>query len=172
MSITFTRQDAQRVVVSAIGALLVSTACVGAAVFPVNAAEVTVSTAADWQTAVERQIDAVMQTPVTRFSKVAMSEVVMHFDGRGAFRSATLARTSGSDAVDREALRVANAITYPALPTHLQGKPQNVAMQIFVGNDAANVERQRKQAEKAAEALAAKADANRAEARIAVKPAA
>lgn len=169
--ITFTFDDVQRVTVSALGALLISTACIGMAVGPARAGEITVSTASDWQTEVERRIDDAMNSPVTRSNDVAMAEVVMHFDERGSFRSASLGKSSGRGAIDQEALRVANAISYPALPVHLQGKPQRVAMQLFFGSDAAKVNRQRVKAEEAATALAAKADANRAEARIATQPA-
>lgn len=169
--ITFSRNDIQRMTVSALGALLVSTACIGAAVFPARAAEVTISTAADWQTEVERRIDNAMLTPSSRNQGVVMAEVVMRFDAQGNFRSATLGKTSGDADVDQEALRVANAIRYPALPAHLQGKPQKVAMQIFFGSDREKVLRQRMKADEAATRLAAKADANRAEAAIATQPA-
>lgn len=168
---TFTRSDVQRFAISALGALLVSTACIGAAVFPAKAAEVSVSSAADWQAEVERRIDDAMRSPRTQSHEVVMAEVVMKFDERGSFRSASLGKTSGLHAVDQEALRVANAIRYPALPVHLQGRPQRVAMQIFFGNDSATVNRQRVKADETATALAAKADTNRAEASIATQPA-
>jgi hypothetical protein len=168
---TFTRNDIQRITVSALGALMISAACIGAAVAPANAAEVTISTASDWQSEVERRIDDAMQSPVAQSHGVVMAEVVMNFDERGTFRSASLGKTSGLGEVDQEALRVANNIRYPALPAHLQGKPQRVAMQIFFGNDQSKVQRQRVKADEAATALAAKADANRAEARIATQPA-
>ena len=169
--ITFSRNDIQRMTVSAFGALLVSTACIGAAVFPAKAADITVSTAADWQTEVERRIDNAMLTPASRHQGVVMAEVVMRFDAQGNFRSATLGKTSGDADVDQEALRVANAIHYPALPAHLQGKSQRVAKQIFFGNDREKVLRQRMKADEAATRLAVKADANRAEAAIATQPA-
>jgi hypothetical protein len=166
-----THSDLRRVTVSALGALLVSTACVGAAVWPAKAADVTISTASAWQAEVERRIDNAMTTPLMGHRDAAMAEVVMRFDERGNFRSATLGKTSGIGDVDQEALRVANAISYPALPAHLQGKPQRVAMQLFFGNDGSKVSRQRLKAAETATALAAKADANRAEARIATQPA-
>lgn len=168
---TFTRSDIQRFTVSTFGALMISTVCIGAAVFPAKAAEVSVATAADWQAEVERRIDDAMRSPFAQSHEVVMAEVVMKFDARGAFRSASLGKTSGLGAVDQEALRVANAISYPTLPVHLLGKPQRVAMQIFFGNDADRVNRQRVKADETATALAAKADASRAEARIAAQPA-
>jgi hypothetical protein len=167
---SFTRNDIQRITVSAIGALLVSTACIGVAVFPARAAEVTVSTAADWQAEVERRIDNAMQTPNAQSDRPVVAEVVMHFDDKGSFLSASLGKSSGLDRVDQEALRVANSIRYPALPVHLQGKPRNVGMQIVFGNNSETVNKQTDKARTAATALAAKADANRAEARIATQP--
>ena len=168
--ISFTRNGIQRITVSAIGALLVSTACIGASVFPAKAAEVTVSTAADWQAEVERRIDNAMQTPNAQSDRTVMTEVVMHFDDKGSFRSASLGKSSGIERVDHEALRVANSISYPALPVHLQGKPRAVGMQIVFGNNGDAVRKQTNKARAAATALAAKADANRAEARIATQP--
>ncbi len=169
--ITFSRNDIQRMTVSALGALLVSTACIGAAVFPAKAANLTVSTATDWQAEVEQRIDNAMFSPATLNDGVVMTEVAMLFDERGNFRSATLAKASGNNEVDQEALRVANSIRYPTLPAHLQGKPQRVAMQLFFGRDSEKVHRQRMAADQAATQLAAKTDANRAEAAIATQPA-
>ena len=168
---TFTRNDIQRITVSALGALLVSTACIGAAVFPAKAAEVTVSTASAWQAEVERRIDKAMESPNAKSERPVVAEVTMHFDDRGGFRSASLAKSSGIDQVDSEALRVANSINYPALPAHLQGKPRNVGMQIVFGNSRDAVRRETRKAQAVATALAAKTDANRAEARIAEQPA-
>lgn len=168
---TLTCNKVQRITVYALGALMISAACVGAAVVPAKAADITVSTASDWQTEVERRIDDAMRSPLTRSQDVVMAEVVMHFDEHGSFRTASLGKTSGLGAVDQEALRVANTIRYPALPVHLQGKPQRVAMQIFFGNDSTKVNRQRAKANEAATALAAKVDADRAEASIAAQPA-
>ena len=168
---TFSRNDIQRMTVAALGALLVSNACIGAAVFPAKAADIIVSTASDWQTEVERRIDNAMLSPAKLNDGVVMTEVAMLFDERGNFRSATLAKASGNNEVDQEALRVANSIRYPALPAHLQGKPQRVAMQLFFGRDGEKVHRQRMMADQTATPLAAKADANRAEAAIATQPA-
>ena len=168
---SFTRHDIQRMAISGIGALLVSTAFVGAAVFPAKAAEVTVSTAAAWQAEVDRRIDNAMQSPNATSERPVVAEVTVHFDDRGSFRSASLARSSGIAQVDQEALRVANSISYPALPAHLQGKPRNVGMQIIFGNSRDTVRRETRKAQAAATALAAKTDANRAEARIAEQPA-
>lgn len=168
--INFLRNDVQRMTVSALGALTISTACIGATIFPAKAADVTHSTAADWQAEVERRIDNSMVTPVGLHEGVVMTEVVMIFDQRGNFRSATLARPSGNGEIDQEALRIANSIRYPALPVHLQGKPQRVAMQLFFGHDGEKVRRKQMIADEAATALAAKADANRAEAAIVAQP--
>lgn len=168
--ITITRNDIQRVTVSAFGALLVSTACIGAAVFPAKAGEVTYSTAAGWQIAVEKRIDNALQSPIGQSPKVVMAEVGMTFDEHGAFRSAALLKSSGIEALDREAVRTANALRYPALPAYLQGKPQKVAMQIFFGNKEAGVSEARAKARKAATALAAKEDTAREQAQIAAQP--
>jgi hypothetical protein len=167
---TITRSDIQRVAVSAFGALLVSTACIGAAIFPAKAAEETFSTAAGWQTEVEKRIDNALQSPTAQSPKVVMAEVAMKFDERGAFRSATLLKSSGIEAVDREAVRTANALRYPDLPVYLQGKPQNVAMQIFFGNQQAGVSEAQAKARRAATALAAKEDTAREQAQIAAQP--
>lgn len=167
---SITRHDIQRVAVSAIGALLISAACIGAAVFPVKAAETGVSTATEWQAEVEKRIDRELRSPFANSNAVTMTGVAMHFDDRGNFRSATLEKSSGVSAIDREAIRVARTIRYPALPTYLQGKRNRIEMRIFFGNSAQKLQRERDAARRAAAALAAKADAKRDQARFAALP--
>ena len=167
----FDRHDMQRLAVSAMGALLISTACIAAAVSPAKAADLTTApSAVAWQAQVERKIDNEMRTPSSVTNRVVMAEVAMRFDSAGHFETATLRNSSGMTEVDREALRIANSIQYPVLPTHLQGKPQSIAMQIFFGNDGNAVATHRNQAHAIGLAKAADADANRAEAKIAGQP--
>lgn len=134
-----------------------------------QAGEAQPDTASKWQAEVERRIDRELQTPMAMAEGVHMTEVSMRFDAQGAFEAARVRKTSGIPAVDAEALRVANSITYPRLPSYLQGKPQNVAMQIFFGSQAP-VTAANRQAHKAAMARAAETDANRAHAEIAGQP--
>jgi|KBSSwiStaDraftv2_1062776.scaffolds.fasta_scaffold28682_9 hypothetical protein len=166
----FDRTDFQRITVSALGALLISAACITAAVSPAKAAEVTAPNAMAWKAEVEKRIDRAMITPPSVVKGAVMSEVVMRFDDHGEFRNASLRKSSGLPDVDREALRIANHISYPALPTHLQGKPQTVAMQIIFGSDARQVAERQEKVEAVAVARASQADSNRAVARIAGQP--
>lgn len=133
----FDTTDFQRIAVSSTGALLLSAACVLGAVSPVRAAEVNAPlTVSDWQADVGRQIDAELRTPATFRGNSAITTVAIRLDAGGALASAKVAQSSGSGAIDREAIRVANRIAYPALPAGLRGEPQTVMMQVYFGTAA------------------------------------
>lgn len=133
--------DFQRIAVSSAGALLLSAACVVAAVNPVRAAEPNAPlTISDWQQNVNRQIDKNLRVPTNFDRKLAATAVSVVLDADGEFDGASVAQSSGSSAVDREAVRVAGAIDYPALPAGLRGRPQQVTMQVYIGTDANEVQ--------------------------------
>ena len=107
------------------------------AAIPAPVAANTTSPVAQWQAQVERSIDAHLTYPASAKlnSRDALTLVKLSFDDAGQFRHADLAKTSGNAAVDSEALRTANRIAYPAIPTAMVGK--SVIMQIYMGNGAA-----------------------------------
>ena len=134
--IRFTRSDMQRVAVSTVGALILSTACVAGAIAPARAAEPNAPlTTGDWQARVSRQLDAKMSIPAftLRNDDHAIATINVRFDADGVFSGASLAKSSGLAAIDSSALRTARAIAYPALPAGLRGKPQTVAVQLYYG---------------------------------------
>lgn len=129
----FERTDVQRIAVSAVGALLLSAACVGAAVSPVHAATPNApATIDDWQAVVEKQIDAKLRMPEGAFltRDVLKSQVAVRVGSDGDVAGIDLAHSSGSRTLDREALRVARAIAYPALPEGLRDRPQTITMNV------------------------------------------
>ncbi|MFS0736719.1 hypothetical protein ABC347_06695 [Sphingomonas sp. 1P06PA] len=130
----FDRSDFQRVAVSAMGALIVSTACVTAAVGPARAAAPAPATIGAWQHQVERQIDGTLRAvPASQRGGNAVATVKLAFDAEGSFAGAKLAGSTGNRVQDAEALRTASRISYPALPAALHGRPQTVAMKIGFG---------------------------------------
>lgn len=130
----FDTTDFQRIAVSSAGALLLSAACVIGAVSPARAAEPNAPlTISDWQANVGRQINAELRTPATFRSDTATATVAIALDAGGDFTAAKVAKSSGNGAIDREAIRVASRIAYPALPAGLRGQPQTVTMQVYFG---------------------------------------
>ncbi|PTQ07380.1 hypothetical protein CLG96_17695 [Sphingomonas oleivorans] len=134
--IKFDATDFQRIAVSSVGALLLSATCVVAAVAPARAA--TPKAPADiteWQAQVERQIDQTLRTPVDEnvAGRYAAATVDVSLAADGSVTGSRIAKSSGSRGLDREALRTARAVNYPALPGSLAGKPRTVAMKIFFG---------------------------------------
>lgn len=166
----FDRHEIQRLTVSALGALMVSTACVVATVSPVKAAEPVAQSARSWQTEVEQRIDHELKTPRIGSVGVRVAVVAMRFDEAGNFASASIRKSSGIAAVDQEALRVANKLSYPALPTYLQGRPQTVAMQFHFGDRENEVLQSTKQARDIAVAKAEGRDRDRMVAEVAAQP--
>ncbi len=126
----------QRFAISSFGALILSTACVVGAVGPAKAATANAPlTVGDWQADVEQQIDRVLRVPDRSLGgrDHAVTTVSVRFDANGDFAGASVAKSSRIGAVDREALRVARNISYPALPQGLRGRPQTIAMQLYFG---------------------------------------
>lgn len=134
--------DFQRIAVSSAGALLLSAACVVGAVGTARAAETNAPlTINDWQQDVNRQIDDNLRVPARFDGGLAAATVAVMLNADGEFGSASIAKSSGNDAVDKEAMRVAHAISYPALPTGLRGRPREVTMQVYIGTDADRISR-------------------------------
>lgn len=147
--------DFHRIAVSSAGALLLSAACVVGAVGPARAAEPNAPlTISDWQQDVNEQIDNNLRVPANFDSKLAATTVSVVLNANGEFGGASVAKSSGHSAVDREAIRVARTIDYPTLPSGLRGKPQTVTMQVYIGTSADGIDRR-------AERLAATRKADR-----------
>ncbi|MBV9843379.1 MAG: TonB family protein [Sphingomonadaceae bacterium] len=129
----FDRIDFQRIVTAAAGAAILSTACIGAAVAPAKAADVAPLTVSDWQKSVDKQIDRTLRFPsgVAAMDGHAIATVAVKFDDHGGFDGASIAKSSGNEAIDAEALRTARTIRYPVLPSGLRGRAQTVSMQLL-----------------------------------------
>jgi len=140
--------DIQRLAVSSVGAILLSTACIVGAVGPAKAATPEIASAptpnspltmADWRDVVEDQIARRPTVTTTgrmltgRTDTPAVATVRVRFDADGAFDKATLATSTGDLTFDRDAIRTAETIRYPALPAGLRGKPQTIAVQLVYG---------------------------------------
>lgn len=139
----FDRTDFQRVAVSAMGALIVSTACITAAVGPARAAAPAAANISVWQRQVERRIDAtLLDVAPDQPGASTVATVRLAFDAEGDFDGAKLVGSTGSALQDAEALRTATRIAYPALPATMQGKRQAVTMKIGFGMSRAQVRAQ------------------------------
>lgn len=153
--ISLDKTDLQRLAVSALSAVLLSTATVVAAVSPAKAVEANAPlTIGDWQTVVEQQIDRTLRVPGSAVLRpMTAATVRVRFAADGAFEGASLARSTGVPALDREALRTATKIAYPALPNGLRGRPQTVEMKLFFGSSASDVTAARRLAQAVAQAV-------------------
>jgi len=141
--ITFDKSDFQRFATASVGALLLSAACIMGTVAPARAAEPNAPlTVQDWKADVERQIDNSLRNPPLGGRDHAAATIAIHFDAEGRPADIRIARSSGVAAADEEALRTANRIAYPALPSGLRGRPQTIAMMVYFG--AADTEADRK----------------------------
>lgn len=166
--------DIQRFAVSSIGALILSTACIVAAVAPAKAAEANAPlTVGDWQAEVEQQIDRLLRSPARSLGQRdhAVTTVNVRFDAAGKLAGASVARSSRIGAIDAEALRVARSVAYPALPQGLRGRPQTIAMQIYFGQSASQDGYVRQQARAKSMAEMAKGEGQTKDTRVAALPA-
>lgn len=169
---SFDTTDLQRIAVSSVGALILSTACILGSTGPVRAAEPNAPlTVGDWQAEVEQQIDSKLRMPANALGSGdhAVATVAVAFDASGGFSDAKVVRSSGAAVLDREAMRVARAIAYPALPSGLRGEPRTVIMQLYFGKafDPASAARH----DEAVEALANGGSPERRATRTAALPA-
>jgi len=135
----FDSLNAQRFAISAVGAMVLTATCVGAAVAPANAATLAQpGTIEAWQDRVEHQIDTRRDTFSERMDSGKRAEAVLavRFTPDGDYAGAEIARSSGNRAVDRHALQVAGSLKYPPLPESALGRPQTVAMRLYFGRAA------------------------------------
>ena len=148
----FDRITFQRILTAAVGATVLSTACIVGAVAPAKAADLAPLTVSSWQQAVDREIDRTLRMPNSAALKDhAIATVAVRFDDHGGFDGASIARSSGDTAIDAEALRTAREVRYPVLPAGLRGSPRTVTMQLFFANPTdGNVAREQMVAQKLA----------------------
>jgi TonB family protein len=127
--------DARRLTISALGALALTTACVGAAVAPAEAATTVPATIQAWQDRVETQIPSYADTVSLHMEpgKRAEAVIAVRFSADGDYTGAEIARSTGSKMLDRHALQVASMIKYPPLPESARGHAQTVAMRLYFG---------------------------------------
>ncbi|WP_293883416.1 energy transducer TonB [Sphingomonas sp.] len=102
-----------------------ATALVGAAFFSIAVAGIAVPSAhaapAGFRQSVQASIDNTMRLPATRGQGVAT--VAISIDANGMVNDANLVNSSGVASFDREAVRTARAVSYPAT-----GKSRTIAM--------------------------------------------
>lgn len=129
----FDQIDVKRLAVSALGAAVFSTACVGAAVAPANAAAP--ATVDAWQANVETKLadQNDIYSPFAENRSRAQAVMAVRFTADGDYAGADLARSTGKAKLDRHAMKVATHIAYPQLPESLRGRPQTVAMRLNFG---------------------------------------
>jgi len=108
--------------------VLATTVCFAIATTPVHASE-----RSAFRTQVERNIATTMALPKGTTSGVATVAVSVAADG--SVLSAEIAKSSGNAAYDREALRTANAVSYP------KGAARTVAMVLGFNRDVTRSER-------------------------------
>ncbi|TVV73369.1 energy transducer TonB [Sphingomonas solaris] len=135
---------ARRLALSTTAALLLSAACIGAAIAPAAAAEPATAgamtpnaplTLADWQAAVGTQLDARLSAPATAFTRHdhLIAVVAVSIDAEGRFADARITESSGVRAVDQRVLALAGDLAYPPLPAGYRGRPRTVLMQAYFG---------------------------------------
>lgn len=132
----FDSLNAQRLAISAVGAMVLTATCVGAAVAPADAATLaSPATIEAWQDRVEHQIDTRRDNFSLQMDAGKRAEAVLavRFTADGDYAGAEIARSSGNRKVDRHALQVAGSIKYPRLPESALGRPQTVAMRLYFG---------------------------------------
>lgn len=140
----FEKTDFQRIAISSVGALAVSSAFLLAAAGPAKAASPAApATVAQWQKQVERQISAsdVSLKALDASSKVHDVTLAARFTATGDYAGAAVAKSSRNAKLDRTAVLIANRIAYPVLPAAYRGQPQTVTMRMFFGTDADQVAR-------------------------------
>jgi TonB family protein len=146
------KQDVERLAVSSLGAAALSAACLFAALAPAKAEakDAAPMTMAAWQHKVENRLDTIREQrgvaqPETG---VAVSQVAVHLTPEGKLIEATIAKSSGSRALDHRAITVARALRFPALPEGFRNGPAKVRMTLYFGPDGeAAAERDRKKGE-------------------------
>lgn len=124
------QHDVQRLTVSAIGAVLLSSVCLMAAVGPAKAAPATVD---DWRAEVSAQVDETLRFPHTALPQGdhAVATVRVRLNAEGEAQQVAIAKSSGNRRLDKEAIRVAERVHYPTLPSGLRGRPQTVEFQLY-----------------------------------------
>jgi TonB family protein len=105
----------------------VATSLVGAAFCSVAALAIAVPSAhaaapAGFQKSVEASINNNLRMPVNAPSK-GVATVAVLIDANGSVSDASIVQSSGHSVLDREAVRTARAVSYPAT-----GKPRTLAM--------------------------------------------
>lgn len=134
--ITFDKFDIQRTIVSATAALAVSALCVLGAAGPAHAEQTGPANLAEWQSVVNQQIDRELRMPANALSgrNHAVAAVRVTLDPSGQASDIRVARSAGDRQIDKEAVRVAKAISYPALPATLSNRSRTVELQLYFGN--------------------------------------
>lgn len=100
--------------------VLFSATCIGAAIAPARAAT------PDFKASVERSIDETVQMPAPASAK-GTATLAVSIDANGAVGDVALVKSSGVPSFDREAVRTAKAVDYPA------GKARTIAMVLGFG---------------------------------------
>ncbi|HEX8446580.1 MAG TPA: energy transducer TonB [Sphingomonas sp.] len=129
---TFDRFDAQRIAVSAAGALVFSALCLGAAIVPAQAGVETPATITAWQANAAYRLDqtmAVVPSDIRRYAvRDAQIDATVSADGR--VRDPKISQSSGSRAVDAALLRRAATLRLAPLPAATAETAQPVQFRV------------------------------------------
>jgi TonB family protein len=132
------KTDIQRIAISSIGAVALTAASIFAAAAPARAATPNApATVAEWQQGVERQLGSVAEDAAVLSStggKVRKVVMTARFTADGDYAGAQIAQSSGRPVIDRQALRVTNAVDYPPLPSGYRGIEQQVTVRLYFGD--------------------------------------
>ena len=141
----FDKSDIQRVAVSSVGAIALSAACIIGVAGPARAATPAAPaalTVSDWQNNVERQLDKPARGELADLiDGPSKAELKLTFTADGDYAGAQVVRSTGNRKIDRHAVKIADAITYPGLPAGYRGTAQTVNMNLYFGTEAPKVEK-------------------------------
>lgn len=147
--------DLQRIATATVGALVLSAACVAAAVVPARAAEAP-KTVAAWQRSVNAKIDQALLAQNVPSYRQGVATVRVRFDDAGQLAATSIARSTGDAGLDAVALRTARRVDYPTLPSQIRNKP--VLMKVYFGKPEDVVDAARRTARARALALDTNSD--------------
>ncbi|MBU3078378.1 energy transducer TonB family protein [Sphingomonas quercus] len=135
-----TKTEFRRTATALVGAAIFSTAALVAAVGPARAAAPATTDA--WKATVESRLtdNLVTVRHSAGLDRHAIATVLVDVDGTGRVTDVQMLRSSGSAGLDKQALRRARTVDFPATPS---GKAVHVQMNLIFGRSEAAIARAR-----------------------------